>query len=101
MYQLHTHCRACSNKELLPVLDLGVQPLSNDFQNEFGNHAGYAPLKVLYCPRCSLAQLSVVVDPAILYANYAYITSTSDTMKAHFATLWNDIQLETTVKSVV
>ena len=79
---------------LIEVLDLGIQPLANDFQDESGNFAGFAPLKVLFCPRCSLAQLSVVVRPDILYSNYSYTTSTSATMLRHFVSLWKDIQTD-------
>lgn len=114
MYHLHNHCRACGyaasgaqgikstiTDKLIEVMDLGVQPLANDFQSASGNHAGFAPLKVLFCPRCYLAQLSVVVRPDILYANYSYITSASDMMKAHFTKLWGDMQQERDIKSVV
>src|ERR1035437_10251900 len=94
MYTLHTHCRACNfrapgaqgvksvpTEKLIEVFDLGVHPLANDFCKEGEPHAGYAPLKVMFCPRCSLAQLSVVVDPAILYSHYAYVTSSSNMMR--------------------
>lgn len=111
MYRLHTRCRACgfgpqqnpsgskvyfnSNGQFLtPVLDLGVQPLANNFCSETDERAGHAPLKVLLCPVCGLAQLSVVVDPAILYTRYAYITSPSQTMHRHFETLWQDLHDE-------
>lgn len=108
MYKLHTHCRACGYakpgaqgikadplEKLVEVLDLGVQPLANDFRKEGESHAGYAPLKVLYCPRCSLAQLSVVVDPLILYSHYSYVTSPSQMMREHFKNLITDIAKET------
>lgn len=101
MYKLHSRCRACGYETLSEVLDLGVQPLANDFQDVAGDHAGFAPLKVLFCPRCSLGQLSVVVDPEILYSNYSYVTGTSPSMKAHFAELWSAIQSESAAKSVV
>jgi len=68
----------------MEVFDLGIQPLANDFRKEGEEHAGYAPLKVLFCPRCSLAQLSVTVDPKVLYRNYSYVTSPSDMMREHF-----------------
>ncbi len=114
MYHLHTHCRACGfgkpgvpgiksapADKLIEVLDLGIQPLANDFCREGESRAGYAPLKVLFCPRCSLAQLSVVVRPEVLYAHYAYVTSKSATMRRHFDTLWAAIQEERQPKSVL
>lgn len=116
MYHVVTSCRACgygSNRgpggvkaaeqteKLIPVLDLGVQPLANDFRKDNEERAGYAPLKVLYCPRCTLAQLSVVVRPEILYRDYAYVTSPSETMKRHFASLTNDVLTEIKPGSVI
>lgn len=104
MYKTHTYCRAChyargaapgtksaANEKLIPVFDLGIQPLANDFAGEGDPRAGHAPLKVLYCPRCTLAQLSVVVDPKILYSHYLYVTSPSDTMKRHFDQLTGEL----------
>lgn len=116
MYTNHATCRACgygpkpgpggiksaaANEHLIPVFDLGIQPLANDFQDQSGNHAGFAPLKVMFCPRCTLAQLSVVVRPDILYSNYSYVTSKSHTMLNHFCKLWRDIQGEGACKSVL
>lgn len=106
MYHLLTRCRACgfgkpvvaegikredNDERLKSVLNLGVQPLANNFVKENEMHSGYAPLEVLYCPRCTLAQLSVVVDPEILYRNYAYVTSPSETMREHFQRLEHDL----------
>jgi len=115
MYLQRNYCRACgyanvgypgtkarTNEKLVPVLDLGLQPLANDFQKEGKKVHGYYPLKVLLCPQCKLAQLSAIVDPATLYSNYAYVTSHSKSMLAHFDTLRTDILAEfTEAKSVL
>ena len=95
MYKKHTHCRACGSKEtLIPVFNLGVQPPANDFRAPGESHSGFAPLAVEFCPRCTLAQLSVVVDPVELYRDYAFVTSPSQTMRDHFARLWHDINID-------
>lgn len=106
MYRLHTVCRACgygkdtnptgakvnpTNERLIKVADFGLMPLANDFRKPDEEHAGFAPLEVMFCPRCHLAQLSVVVDPKILYHNYPYVTSNTAMMQAHFETIWQDI----------
>lgn len=106
MYHLHTRCRACgfgqevtpagikigeTNQKLVPVFDLGIQPLANDFRSEAEEHEGFAPLKVLFCPRCTLAQLSVTVRPDILYSHYSYVTSRSPMMRDHFEALRKQI----------
>jgi len=106
MYKNHSHCRACGyaipgaqgiksapTEKLIEVFDLGVQPLANDFCKDDQRRAGYAPLKVLFCPRCTLAQLSVVVSPEVLYRNYPYVTSPSKTMQDHFARIAEDIEV--------
>lgn len=94
MLKFHTVCRACSHEPLVPVFNLGVMPLANDFCTKGQSRQGHAPLEVLFCPVCSLAQLSVVVDQRVLYANYPYITSDSETMKAHFGALMRDLMDE-------
>lgn len=106
MYKPHTFCRACgyakprgpdyikieaTNERLIEVFDLGIQPLANDFCRDGQERSGYAPLKVLFCPRCSLGQLSTVVRPEILYHRYSYVTSQSEMMKAHFRSLYTDL----------
>lgn len=114
MYHCKTHCRACGfaksgaqgiksaqGANLIEVCDLGIQPLANDFRKSGEPCAGYAPLKVLLCPKCSLAQLSVVVDPKILYAHYSYVTSPSDMMRTHFGKLIGDIEAEANIRTVL
>lgn len=101
MFTPHTICRACGSDVLVPVFSLGVQPLSNDFCKPGQTRRGHAPLAVLYCERCTLAQLSVVVDPKVLYANYIYQTSDSATMREHFAALLHDLISEQPAGPVV
>ena len=91
MYHQHTKCRACGGTDLVLVLDLGAQPLANDFRKPGEECAGYAPLKVLFCKTCTLAQLSVVVRPEILYSRYSYVTSKSEMMRSHFKDILDDI----------
>lgn len=116
MYYTRTSCRACgygtpagpegikstqSGEKLIEVFDLGVQPLANDFVKIGGEHKGYAPLKVMFCPRCTLSQLSVVVKPSVLYENYCYETSKSETMRLHFRSLWDAITEQAKAGSVI
>lgn len=114
MYTLHRQCRACGygnpgaagiksdlHEHLIPVFDLGVQPLANDFVDSTQEHAGCAPLQVLLCPRCGLAQLSITVRPDILYRRYSYITDRSDTMLRHFADLEEALRAESPCESLL
>src|ERR1700690_125874 len=86
MYRHHTKCRACGNETLVPVFDLGDQPLANSFSTN--SNAELIPRKVLFCARCPLTQLSVVVDPATLYKDYCYVTSRSESLDSHLANLF-------------
>ena len=51
-------------------------------------------MEILFCPKCTLSQLSVVVDPEILYRRYLYCTNNSQTMRRHFDRLLKDIESE-------
>lgn len=100
-YKIKTTCRACSSNDLKPVFDLGVQPLANDHKKPGESSQGFYPLAVNLCGRCGLAQLSVVVDPKVLYSNYSYVTSASETMHRHFQRLFQDIESEGAAKTMV
>lgn len=93
MYYAHRKCRACGATDLVPVLSLGHQPPANNFHFSDAERLGHVPLTVLYCPVCTLAQLSAVVKPEILYRNYPYVTSKSKTMFDHFRNLVRDIEV--------
>jgi hypothetical protein len=89
--KFRTDCRACGNPKLVEVFSLGKQPLANNFTNR-GEAAETYPLEVRFCEVCSNAQLSIVIDPKVLYStNYPYITSRSETMHQHFGNLWSAI----------
>lgn len=121
MYSIINHCRACglgrpelstlkistaagpgsAPQKLIEILDLGVSPLANDFCGDGEERSGFAPLKLMWCPRCSLAQLSVVVNPTVLYKNYPYLTSHGQTMMEHFKLLTEDLLKECKRGSVI
>lgn len=94
MFKHHTKCRVCGSEDLVSVADFGLTPLANDFRKPGEEVAGYAPLNVLYCADCSLAQLSATVNPMVLYSNYSYVSSTSQTMLDHMDRLIQDIRAE-------
>lgn len=87
MYKRHTLCRACGSSNLVLAADFGVTPLVNAFVPPDAEQAGYAPLQIMLCEECWLPQLSVVVNPHILYDNYPYAHSTTETLQRHFVIL--------------
>ena len=85
-----TECRACGGRELERVLDLGEQPLANSFlpgrdlERELEEEL-FFPLEVHSCAGCGLLQLIHVVSPEVLFRDYIYVSTTSDTLQRHFA----------------
>lgn len=80
----HTHCRVCKTALPAPYLSLGEQPFANALR---GPHdltpETTAPLEVARCSVCNLSQLTVVIDPAVLYADYPFRSGASATWKTH------------------
>ena len=77
------HCVACGDFNLETTLDLGYQPLANDFL-EPGSVLDTYPLKLLRCKTCFHSQLSISVDPNRLFRNYSYVSGTSATLSNFF-----------------
>jgi len=85
-----SECVACGNNNLSTVLDLGEQPLANDYidkNDEFENF----PLALMRCEACFHCQLSYSVDPSRLFRHYAYVSGTSDTLLKYFIALRDSI----------
>lgn len=78
-------CRGCGKSDLPVVLSLGSTPLANALRSasELDVPDPRYPLDVALCPACALVQLVETVDPAVLFADYAYLSSFSDTMLRH------------------
>lgn len=83
-YKEIQRCRVCNGKNLVSYLDLGETPLANSFpkKNEIESEKKF-PLKVLLCRDCYFSQLSIVVDPEILFVNYFYSSGGVKTFEAH------------------
>jgi SAM-dependent methyltransferase len=78
-------CRSCGSSELKPVLSLGQTPLANSLLNEktLSEHEPVYPLDVVFCLHCSLVQITETVKPEILFSDYVYFSSFSDTALAN------------------
>jgi SAM-dependent methyltransferase len=78
-------CRGCGASDLQIVLSLGKMPPSNALltQDQLVEPETRFPLDLAFCPACVLAQITVSVDPAELFDEYAYFSSYSTTMLAH------------------
>jgi ubiquinone/menaquinone biosynthesis C-methylase UbiE len=76
-YKEHKVCRVCGSDKLTKYIDLGMLPLSNNLCETQTEEAPTYPLQVMLCEKCSLSQLSIVVDQELLFGNYVYRSSIS------------------------
>lgn len=79
-------CRACGFASLDAVLSLGDMPLVNSLLDDEGEREDRYPLDVVRCPRCTLVQITETVPPEVLFREYAYFSSFSDTFLTHART---------------
>ena len=86
-------CRICGNKEPKLFLSLGKSPLANSFlkKEDLVKKEDYFPLELCFCNKCKLVQLSHVVPPEMMFRNYLYVTSTTNTFRIHFTKMAEDI----------
>jgi 2-polyprenyl-3-methyl-5-hydroxy-6-metoxy-1,4-benzoquinol methylase len=73
------NCIACGHDQLELVLDLYEQPLANNYVTQIVPANEYYPLAVNLCTKCYHLQLTHIVDPEIIYRDYAYVSGTSQT----------------------
>lgn len=90
-YKVVTECRVCKGTNLKTYLDLGNAPLPNNLLGASTEIHRVYPLRVLFCQDCCLSQLSVVVNPKLMFDQYAYHSSVSQTFKDHCATMAQDL----------
>ena len=87
-------CRICSSKNLEKFLSLGESPLANNFlkKEDLEKEELKFPLELVFCNICQLVQLSYVVDPKLMFKNYVYVSSTSNTFRQHFTKMAEDLK---------
>ena len=77
-------CRICGAADLDSVLSLGHQPWGNDFRPRPHDVPRY-PLDVVMCHRCALVQLGYTVPKEVMFAEHAYLSGMTTSLRAHFA----------------
>lgn len=86
-------CQVCEYPNLEPILFLGYLPPVNAVHStgEKPREQPSYPAQVLYCPRCHLVQLGLIVDPRILFPpEYPYTSSTTKILRDNFAELYRE-----------
>ena len=77
-------CRICNSENLQEILDLGIQPLANNLRSlEEQTLEKKFPLILLRCSNCTSIQLSVNVNPNLMFQDYLWITGTSKSSREH------------------
>ncbi len=66
-------------------MSLGKTPLANALlqENNLSQPEPTYPLDLVWCPHCSLVQITETVAPEVLFRDYAYFSSFSETMLRH------------------
>jgi hypothetical protein len=76
-------CRVCGSENLIPILSLGNQYVTN-FVDDPNEVYPQGPLELVLCNvkdgGCGLLQLKHTVDPDVMYRKYWYNSGTSTTM---------------------
>lgn len=74
-------CRSCGSRDVETVLSLGRTPLANALLTleQLKEPEETFPLDLVFCPRCTLVQITETVPPEKLFRNYFYLSSFSDT----------------------
>lgn len=81
-------CQVCFSERLEPVIDLGHQPLCDSLLTaaQLDEPETSYPLRLVWCPTCSLAQLDYVVPGELVYhPGYPYRCGITAEVVAHHA----------------
>jgi SAM-dependent methyltransferase len=78
-------CRSCGKLSLSTILSLGKTPLANALltPEQLGEIEQTYDLDLVFCPSCSLVQITETVPPEKLFREYFYLSSFSETLLRH------------------
>jgi SAM-dependent methyltransferase len=87
-------CRYCDAPLGEPFLDLGCQPLANNLprKEDEAKPEFHCPLAAVKCPKCHLVQLTHSVPAHLMFDDYLYVSSTTQTFREHFAAYAGDVK---------
>lgn len=86
-------CRLCGGGDLEKVLALTPTPPANAFVSaeQLSENQPVFPLDLFMCGNCAHVQMLDVVDPAVLFENYVYVSGTSPLFVRHFEDYANSL----------
>ena len=78
-------CQSCGGRDGALVLDLGLQPLVNNYlrPEDLAKPEPKFPLRLAVCHGCWLMQIADLVPPVQLFSEYLYFSSFSDAWVRH------------------
>lgn len=86
-------CQICGSKKLEPIIFLGYMPPVNSMP-KIGSRPKEErsfPAQLLYCPKCHLVQIGLIVDPVILFPkSYPYTSGTTKVLRDNFSDLYDE-----------
>lgn len=85
-YTQISSCRSCGNPNLTPILSFGCTPLADALltEEQLKTPQLAVPLDLVFCPKCTLVQITQTVNPRILFCrDYPYFSSVSKTLLQH------------------
>ena len=89
-------CQLCGNTSLEKVMDLGMQPLCNEFfpLDKLNHSQVYYPLELYHCENDGLVQLGYTMPTTQVFGDqYTYLTGSSKTL-VDFYNKWAKILVE-------
>jgi hypothetical protein len=83
--KIQSYCRMCGSGNLFEYLKLGRTPLANSYlkHEELSRPEFKEELSIQLCLECGLSQLTRVVNPDLMFKNYLYVSSTTQTFRDH------------------
>jgi C-methyltransferase-like protein/putative zinc binding protein/methyltransferase family protein len=87
--RIHDRCRVCGSSGMVRYLDMGATPLANSYLTvqALDQPEPVSELALQICVKCGLSQLTRVVDRDLMFRNYLYVSSTTQTFRDHCAEL--------------
>lgn len=80
-------CRSCGSNNLQMIISFGRTPLADAlvWKENLDKPEIFAQLDLVFCPDCTLVQITESVDPEILFCrDYPYFSSVSKQLMQHF-----------------
>lgn len=86
-------CQVCDARDLQSAMFVGYLPPVNQMRpmGQRPHEQPAYPAQLLYCPRCELVQLGLIVDPGVLFPpEYPYTSGTTKILRENFAELYQE-----------